>query len=175
MNTSLQIFSQEEISNLKNTELATIYNKFAAELVGINPVKKFADKKSAVRRTSNIQSEYQLAVTAINDAKHRAEKLGVAKKTKVKDETKIHGLPKDFEVQIKVGTKLRKGTILSLISSARDTDGIYDIEDIINYMVKNAPKDPKRKVMTSAYAAEYIKWYVNKGNIELIGPGYEEE
>lgn len=180
MNTSIHTFNQEELSNFKNTELATIYNKLAAELVGVNQIKKFADKKSALRRTSAIQADYQLAVTALNEAKERAEKLGVAnkspaKKKVVKDDTKIHGLNKNFEVQINVGTKIRKGTILALIAEARDTNRIYEVEDVINFMVNNAPKNTNRKEMTSAYAAEYIKWYANKGNITLIGEGYEEE
>lgn len=181
MNTSIHTFNQEELSNFKNTELATVYNKFAAELVGVKPIKKFADKKSALRRTSAIQVDYQLAVTALEDAKHQAEKLGVAKKSPakkkaaVKDDTKIHGLNKNFEVQINVGTKIRKGTILALIAEARDINRIYEVEDVINFMVNSAPKNTNRKEMTSAYAAEYIKWYANKGNITLIGPGYEEE
>ena len=172
MNTSLHTFNQEELSNFKNTELATIFNKFAVEL-NINPVKKFADKKSAVRRTSAIQAEYEMA--AKSQIKVATKKTPAKKKAVVKDDTKIHGLNKNYEVQINVGTKIRKGTILALIAEARDENRIYEVEDIIDFMVKNAPKNTNRKEMTSAYAAEYIKWYVNKGNMILIGPGYEEE
>lgn len=177
MNTSLPTFNQEELSNFKNAELATIYNGFVVELSDVNPIKKFADKKSALRRVSQIQETYIERVKMLNEAKHQKTKTNatkVKKTIKAKDDTKIHGLDKDFEWQITAGTKIRKGTILRLIADAH-IEKCYFIEDLINYLVEKAPKNPKRKSMTSLYAAEYIKWYKNKGSLELYKSCNEEE
>ena len=178
MNTKLSTFNQTELSNFKNTELVTVFNKFAAELTDVSPVKKFADKKSAIRRVSKIQEDYVVAKNSVvakqfKDAQTSVKKTPAKKKAVVKDNTKIHGLNKTSEWRVCLGIRIRKGTILDIIAHAFDAK-CYLIEDLIEYLVDNAPKNPNRKPMTSAYAAEYIKWYSNKGSIEVY-TSYNEE
>lgn len=175
MNTHLASFSENYLLERSGPQIAAIYNDFADELE-VGNVKKFTDKKTAVRRTLKIQAEY-FDAAAIENAKVeeiKPAKKAPAKKTKVKDDTKIHGLVKTDELQIAPDTKIRKGTILEVIANGYETLHIETVEDIIGYVVENAPKNPKRKPMTSAYAAEYIKWYIGKGNMQTLGK-FEED
>ena len=164
MNTSLQLFSREELSTFKNAELTNIYNKFA-ESVGFNQIKKFTDKKTAIKRLVKVQDEYMSKVLYSIKTKNNS----------TKDDTKIHGLIKTDEIQIVPNTKIRKGTILETIADAYDELYVETVEDVINYLVKHSPKNPKRKPMTSAYAAEYLKWYIRKGNIVILGKFCEND
>ena len=187
MNISIRTFDKDELHGFKTSGLVALYNSFCDEIDGLK-VKKFSDRTSAIRRVSKIQETYleevsklkQIAARTPNKKKvttqmaptPRRKRVGGAVAATVinKDCTKIHGLDQNSQWQIALGAKVRKNTILSVIAEGQKLGEKVSIKDLISYVVDNATKDPKRKPMTPSYAAEYIKWYINKGVIELFNP-----
>lgn len=170
MNTTLNIFTKDQITNeFKLKELVTIYNKFATEL-GIRTINHFSSKATAIIRVVDIQTQYTEEVAELK-AKKQSESKPTKKTGSRFDTSKVLGMTGIKEVK-----DTAKGTIQRSIFEAvityghnHETDTPNNtIEDIISEVIRKHKRPRSNQPVDREYVIHNIKWFIKKGSLEIV-------
>ena len=193
MNTSLTIQTETQLSEVKFSEQASIYNTFAAEL-DVKQIKKFRDKVTGVARILKIQAEYVEArdelvgdLDDLNDEGETSTKVEEPEFNKRIEEAAemANYEPKrqtrfDMEAGLTVTSACdpKQGTIEYSLKQAivehsgyndsADGEAIPSVGDIVKYVIESHKRPRSGLGVDEQYVVHSIKWFVKKGTLELI-------
>lgn len=164
MNTQIQTKTEAQITELKFSEQAPIYNEFAAAL-GIKQVKKFRDKSTGVSRIIQIQEQYveerdEILAEQKAKAAKAVEKVEKAVDKDTKRQTR-------FDMDLIVSTvkdEAKEGTIENslhaAIASGHNTAG-----EIVDHLVATHKRPRSGLGVDEQYVVHNLKWFQKKGTI----------
>lgn len=169
MNTSLNIQTESQISEVKFSEQASIYNAFAAEL-DIKQIKKFRDKATGVARILKIQDMYVEACddflgdlddpeTEIEEAVAKADEPALEPKRQTRFDME--------SVVVTVSDDSKEGTIENSIHAAIYS-GHTVAGDLVEYLIANHKRPRSGLGVDEQYVVHNIKYFVKKGTLKLI-------
>lgn len=179
MNTSLTIQTEAQLSEVKFSEQASIYNAFAAEL-DVKQIKKFRDKATGVARILKIQAEYSEKVDELvgdlDDLNGEEEQI-----TKVEEPAKEAKRQTRFDMDAKIeliGTSDPKaGTIEWSLQQAilgcshyDETEGLSQalVGDVVKEVIHSHKRPRSGLGVDEQYVVHNIKWFIKKGALKLI-------
>jgi hypothetical protein len=164
MNTQIQTKTEAQISELKFSEQAAVYNEFAAEL-GLKAVKKFRDKSTGVSRIMDIQEQY---------VEERYEILAEQKAKAVKKVEKA--VDKDTNRQTRFDMSLiittvkdesKEGTIENSLHAAI-ASGYTTAGEIVDHLVATHKRPRSGLGVDEQYVVHNIKWFIKKGHLKSV-------
>lgn len=174
---SISLFTKEELSSKKLTEITEHYNQ-VAKLIGVKAVKKFRDKPTSISRTLEAQETYSedLAEAAKAVVKEKAPK----KEAKALAESKVRsnkfGITKESRLEFNELTcNPKEGTIEATIKDAirelydADNNISPEISEVITYILITHKRPRSDQKVDEAYALHNIKWFIKKGHLKIVG------
>jgi len=167
MNTQIQTKTEAQITELKFSEQAPIYNEFAAAL-GIKQVKKFRDKSTGVSRIMQIQDQYvEERDEILAEQKAKAAKAVKKVEKAVAKDTKRQTRFYMDQIVITVKDEAKEGTIENslhaAIASGHNTAG-----EIVDHIVATHKRPRSGLGVDEQYVVHNIKWFVKKGHLKLV-------
>jgi len=169
MNTQIQTKTEAQITELKFSEQAPIYNEFAAAL-GIKQVKKFRDKSTGVSRIMQIQEQYvEERDEILAEQKAKAAKAAKAvKKVKeavAKDTKRQTRFDMDLVV-VTVKDEAKEGTIENSLHAAI-ASGCTTAGEIVDWVISNHKRPRSGLGVDEQYVVHNIKYFTKKGHLNL--------
>ena len=179
MNTQIQTRTEAQITELKFSEQAPIYNEFAAAL-GIKQLKKFRDKSTGVSRIMQIQEQYveeRDEILAEQKAK-AAKAVKKVEKSVAKDTKRQTRFDMDTIVELTDLCDPKEGTIefsirKAIISYSCNPDENPEWEgvtagDIVSHVITKHKRPRSGLGVDEQYVVHNIKWFVKKGHLKLV-------
>lgn len=180
MNTSLNIQTESQISEVKFSEQASIYNAFAAEL-DIKQIKKFRDKATGVARILKIQDMYVETCddflgdlddpeTEIEEAVAKVDEPALTPKRQTRFDM-------NARIELTGTSDPKPGTIeWSLHQTVIGCSGHDENDEFIPALVGNvveevirSHKRPRSGLgVDEQYVVHNIKWFIKKGSLQLV-------
>jgi len=149
----MKLYNQAELSTLKLSDIADLYNRYAS-ITGDKPVTKFRDKPTAVKRTLEIQAI--AAPTAEEPVANPAKKSA---KKETKDE------PRNFKLS---DLRPKENTAFHTLISLIGTGGISE-KDLIEGFIENYSFQYKGdKEVDISFAKGYVSGALRGGYIVQV-------
>lgn len=167
MNTQIQTRTEAQITELKFSEQAPIYNEFATAL-GIKQLKKFRDKATGVSRILQIQEQYVEERDEIL-AEQKAKAAKAVKKVE-KAVAKDNKRQTRFDMDLVVATvkdETKEGTIENSLHAAI-ASGYTTAGEIVDHLVATHKRPRSGLGVDEQYVVHNIKWFVKKGHLKLV-------
>lgn len=164
MNTQIQTRTEAQITDLKFSEQAPVYNEFAVAL-GIKQIKKFRDKATGVSRIMQIQEQY----VEERDEILAEQKAKVAKAVKKVEKAVAKERQTRFNMDAVVTTlknESKEGTIEFSLHKAI-AEGCNTAGEIVDWVITNHKRPRSGLGVDEQYAVHNIKWFVKKGHLKL--------
>lgn len=155
-------YTEAQLSSMTIAQLADLFNK-AAVAAGYKTIKKFSDKKTAIRRTFDICEVAFPYVEAEPEAAPQPTAEPEAKKaTKGNSKTDSGAV-----VSIKHTPNFREGSIGQLMFAHVAASQGITVKELTDHMVNSYTKPRSGKPVDSAFIISTVRYFVRKGELEL--------